>query len=155
MSSESNNAASASAAAAAAASAQPTPAAASPVSPPAEDVLVQYVVMRGDLIKAHKWNVGGLIANGSHACVAAIMQHLQDDEVRRYTSADSLGSMRKVVLSAKDEQELIETAEKLQNNNIKHHVWVEHPENYRSCLAVRPYPRSIIQPLLKHLKLFR
>jgi peptidyl-tRNA hydrolase len=128
-------------------------------SPPqpsdSSDVLVQYVVMRGDLIKAHKWNVGGLIANGSHACVAVICEHMADAEVKAYIDPTAATQMHKVVLAAKDDAELGATSDLLTHHQMKHKVWTEQPENFRSCLAVRPYPRSLIQPLLKHLKLFR
>ena len=51
-------------------------------SPAHEQTLVQYIVMRSDLTKQHKWNAGGLIANGSHASVAVIAEHWQDAEVQ-------------------------------------------------------------------------
>ena len=114
-----------------------------------------YVVMRSDLVKSHKWNVGGLISNGAHACMAVVMAHRNDPDVERYTSPDAETQMHKVVLAAKDEGELVETSKMLERHGMAHKVWVEQPEMIRSCLAVKPYPRSIIQPLLKALKLFR
>jgi peptidyl-tRNA hydrolase len=89
------------------------------------------------------------------ACVSVLMANLRDAEVTAYTDPAAAAQMHKVVLSAKDESELVHTAELLQKNSIKHVLWTEQPEHMRTCLAVRPYPRKIIQPLLKHLKLFR
>lgn len=114
-----------------------------------------YVVMRSDLVKAHRWNVGGLISNGSHACVAVLMSHLHDPDVVRYTAPDAVTQMHKVVLAAKDDGELVATSEMLAKQGMIHKVWTEQPEMIRSCLAVKPYPRKVIQPLLKALKLFR
>jgi len=124
-----------------------------------DELLVQYIVMRQDLIKSKSWSVGGLIANGSHACIAAISLYLTDPDVQSYlrsaVSSDPRDQMHKVVLAAKDEMELKRTADLLESNEIKYKLWVEFPENYPSCLATKPYPRRIIQPLLKQLKLFR
>ena len=123
-----------------------------------DETLVQYVVMRSDLIKQHRWNVGALIANGSHACISVIAAHWQDEAVQRYvTSGNKNGApqMHKVVLSVKDENELTDTAQILSHHRIVHQIWTEQPEAIQACLAVKPYPRSIIAPLLKHLKLFR
>lgn len=89
------------------------------------------------------------------ACVSVLMANLRDAEVVAYTDPAAAAQMHKVVLSAKDEGELVDTAQMLQQNSIKHVLWTEQPEHMRTCLAVRPYPRKIIQPLLKHLKLFR
>jgi peptidyl-tRNA hydrolase len=125
----------------------------------ADSILVQYVVMRSDLIKAFKWNIGGLIANGCHASIAVIADHLNDADVRAYIGlAGDEGQrtqMHKVVLAVKDEAELRDTAALLSRHSIDHRLWVEAPEELPSCLATRPYRRSVVQPLLRHLKLFR
>ena len=127
----------------------------------ADSVLVQYVVMRSDLVKGHKWNVGGLIANGCHASISVLAEHLNDADVRAYlglAGADEQRpqtQMHKVVLSVKDEAELLDTASLLTRHSIVHRVWVEAPELLPSCLATRPYQRRVVQPLLRHLKLFR
>ncbi len=83
------------------------------------------------------------------------MANLQDPDVVSYVSPVASTQMHKVVLSAKDLGELDSTAELLTKSSIKHHLWTEQPENLRACIAVKPYPRSVIQPLLRHLKLFR
>lgn len=180
-------------------------------SPAHEQTLVQYIVMRSDLVKQHKWNAGGLIANGSHAAVAVIAERWQDDEVQQYVTGAGGKQMHTVVLAASDEKELMDTAGLLQKNSIVHKVWVsppatqhitscgaavltgcslcslaalhsaaccrslccaccvgvllpllsmlfcqiEQPESVACCLATRPYHRHILQPILRHLKLFR
>ena len=146
-----------------------SPSSSSGVSPPpsssaaavavnADATLVQYIVMRSDLVKQHRWNVGGLIANGSHACLAVIAEHVQHEDVRRYlglSGEKQSQQMHTVVLSVTDERELRDTAALLAGHDIAHCLWVEAPEQLPSCLATRPYPRSALQPLLRHLKLFR
>ena len=124
-------------------------------SPAHEQTLVQYIVMRSDLVKQHKWNAGGLIANGSHAAVAVIAEHWQDAEVQQYVTGADGKQMHTVVLQAGDEKELLDTAALLKDADIVHRVWVEHPDMLPSCLATRPYRREHIQPHLRHLKLFR
>ena len=153
-----------------------------------EQTLVQYIVMRSDLVKQHKWNVGGLIANGSHACVSVLADSWEDADVQRYVTASAGTQMHKVVLAARDEKELTDTASLLRQHSIVHKVWVsaptaashawllvyrsqhsprcvarplccgcqiEQPEQLPSCLATRPYRRHVLQPILRHLKLFR
>ena len=169
-------------------------------SPAHEQTLVQYIIMRSDLVKQHKWNVGGLIANGSHAAVAVIAEQWQDKDVQQYVTGADGKQMHTVVLAANDEKELMDTAGLLQENKIVHKVWVssratlrrhiallsarqvsallscspvadcarfdvlspcvlwrqmEQPDQLPSCLATRPYHRHILQPILRHLKLFR
>ena len=34
-------------------------------------------------------------------------------------------------------------------------IQVEQPENFPTCLATKPYARSVLQPLFKHLRLLR
>ncbi|KMS99410.1 hypothetical protein BVRB_2g045330 isoform A [Beta vulgaris subsp. vulgaris] len=47
-----------------------------------EDVVVQYVVLRRDLID--KWPLGSVVTQGCHASVAAIWQHKDDSSTLRY-----------------------------------------------------------------------
>ena len=60
-----------------------------------------------------------------------------------------------VVLGVKDSKELLKFAQKLSDADMQHRVWVEQPENDPTALAVLPYPRSQIQPLLKKLPLLK
>lgn len=53
-----------------------------------------------------------------------------------------------------NEEELKKLAEVLSSNNISHKVWIEHPENIATCIAVKPYPKGDIQKYLKKYKLF-
>jgi peptidyl-tRNA hydrolase len=103
-------------------------------------------------------NVGGLISNATHAAISVIIENSQDKDTNNYTGTSALPpatQMHSVVLAANDQTELEQTVDKLKQNNIIYKVWIEQPENYPSCLATKPYQRKIIQPILKHLKLFR
>ena len=108
----------------------------SAMSPAHEQTLVQYIVMRSDLSKAHKWNAGGLIANGSHASVAVIAEHWQDADVQQYVTGAGGKQMHTVVLAAKDEQELMDTASLLQKNSIAHKLWVSHTDHTQRCCCL-------------------
>lgn len=130
-----------------------------PSQPPAAaggdaDPLVQYLVVRRDLIERFSYSWGAVIANSSHASLAAIARHLDEPEVRDYV-AGKQHQMHKVVLGASDEADLLRVAETLSTKQISHHLWVEHPELLRTCLATRPYRRSVLQPLFKGLRLFK
>ena len=58
--------------------------------------LVQYVIVRRDLIDSLKWPVGAVIAQACHACTAAVHMTYDDEHTQLYLS--KLDSMHKVVL---------------------------------------------------------
>ena len=58
--------------------------------------LVQYIALRGDLLRVQKWPVGALVAQGCHACTAVIHTHREDANVVQYLS--DIDRMHKVVL---------------------------------------------------------
>eukprot|EP00955_Chlamydomonas_euryale_P083012 363790-Chlamydomonas_euryale.AAC.19 len=47
-----------------------------------------------------------------------------------------------VVLEAKGEAQLRNLAQKLTEAGVKHKLWIEQPENYPTCLAFKPSPKS-------------
>lgn len=57
------------------------------------DVLVQYVVLRRDLIDT--WPLGSVVTQGCHASVAAIWSHKDDPHTIDYCSPTNLDSMHK------------------------------------------------------------
>ncbi|RWS07080.1 peptidyl-tRNA hydrolase PTRHD1-like protein [Dinothrombium tinctorium] len=63
---------------------------------------LQYIVVRGDL----NWPLGAIIAQGCHACVAAIAKNLDTENTKNYLN--KLESMHKVVLKAENEQQLLQ-----------------------------------------------
>ncbi|XP_002127563.1 putative peptidyl-tRNA hydrolase PTRHD1 [Ciona intestinalis] len=115
--------------------------------------LVQYVVVRGDLYHKMKWPIGAMIAQACHACTSIICLYKDDPNVLEYTA--DLDNMRKVVLEAKDEENLCSLAEALQQNDVDSKLWIEQPENIATCLVTKPYKKEDVQRFFKNLKLFK
>lgn len=61
--------------------------------------LVQYVVVRGDLLRLLSWSTGAVIAQACHASTAAIWSHRDDPNTITYTN--ELDHMHKVVLEVR------------------------------------------------------
>jgi peptidyl-tRNA hydrolase len=120
-----------------------------------DDPIVQFVVVRRDLLKTLDWPVGSVIAQACHACVAVVQQHLNDEDVQAYVAPSNLDSMYKVVKEVKGEPQLRTLAEKLTAEGIAHKLWVEQPEAFPTAIALKPYPRSRVAPLLKKYQLFK
>ncbi|KAG7331604.1 hypothetical protein KOW79_005573 [Hemibagrus wyckioides] len=116
-------------------------------------LLVQYVVVRSDLIHALSWPLGAVITQACHAATAAIHVNYSDPDTQEYLS--DLDNMHKVVLQAADEASLTRLSRTLSENNIAHKLWTEQPENLPTCLALKPYPKDTVQPFLRKLKLFK
>ncbi|XP_036437129.1 putative peptidyl-tRNA hydrolase PTRHD1 [Colossoma macropomum] len=115
--------------------------------------LVQYVVVRSDLVSALSWPLGAVITQACHAATAAIHLHYSDPDTQEYLA--ELDSMHKVVLQAPDEGCLSSLSATLSASGIAHKLWMEQPENIATCLALKPYPKETVQPFLKKLKLFK
>ena len=58
--------------------------------------IVQYVVIRGDLMRLYKWSIGALIAQGCHACCAANHLFYLSHHTQSYLA--DLDRMHKVIL---------------------------------------------------------
>lgn len=58
--------------------------------------LVQYVVIRKDLVKVLKWPTGALITQACHACTAVMHLFYNDPNTQQYLN--DLDRMHKVVL---------------------------------------------------------
>lgn len=115
--------------------------------------IVQYVIVRGDLLKTLDWPVGALIAQACHAVTATTHLFYQDEFTQEYLK--DLDNMHKVVLEAPDEKSLLGLKDKLEENSIKHKLWIEQPENIPTCLVCKPYPKDIVQKYFKKFKLFK
>jgi peptidyl-tRNA hydrolase len=113
------------------------------------DPIVQYIAMRSDL----KWPKGALIAQCCHSSVAAIHQNYADEQTIEYLN--KLDSMHKIVVAVLNETDLISLSKQLNENEIKHKLWTEQPENYATCLATKPYNKSLVEKFFKAFKLFK
>lgn len=124
-----------------------------------DDTLVQYVVVRRDLLE--QWPTGSVIAQGVHASVSAVWTFREDDVTKEYCRQDvhqpvsAASQMHTVVLEAKNEDAVLKLAEKLEQNGIQHVVWKEQPENFVTALAAKPYPRSVVKPYFNKFRLFK
>ncbi|XP_063931714.1 putative peptidyl-tRNA hydrolase PTRHD1 [Zophobas morio] len=115
--------------------------------------IVQYVVVRGDLLKELGWPIGAVIAQACHAATAVTHLFHEDEHTQLYLK--DLDNMHKVVLEAPNESSLVTLKDKLNENNIKHKLWIEQPENIPTCLVAKPYPKDEIQKYFKKFKLFK
>lgn len=61
--------------------------------------LIQYIIVRSDLMKTLKWPIGAVITQACHA-VAAVNEIYKNDElVKNYLSSDNIDRMHKCVLA--------------------------------------------------------
>lgn len=60
-----------------------------------------------------------------------------------------------VVLEVNGEKQLKDLAEKLKEAGVRHKLWIEQPEDFPTCLATAPYPKSTVAPFVSKLKLCR
>ena len=58
--------------------------------------LVQYIALRGDLLRVDKWPIGAMVAQACHASAAVLHQFKDDSNTQQYLK--DLDSMHKVVL---------------------------------------------------------
>lgn len=61
--------------------------------------IVQYLVIRKDLVEVEKWPLGALLAQASHAAVAAVWLNREDPATIEYCTGTNLDNMHKVGLS--------------------------------------------------------
>ncbi|KAF3446512.1 hypothetical protein FNV43_RR11691 [Rhamnella rubrinervis] len=122
------------------------------------DVLIQYVVLRRDLIDS--WPLGSVVTQGCHASVSAIWSHREDPDTTQYCSPEKLILCARdfisalltnsdVTLEVKGEPQILNLSEKLTTGGVAHKLWIEQPENIPTCLATKPYPKSTISTYLK------
>ena len=65
---------------------------------------------------------------------------ISDDHTQKYLS--DLDNMHKVVLETGPD-DLTKISEKLKEAGVDHKLWIEQPENFPTCLAVKPYPKEV------------
>ncbi|KAK4535466.1 hypothetical protein CDCA_CDCA05G1491 [Cyanidium caldarium] len=123
----------------------------------AADPLVQYVVVRRDLLQApYRWPVGALIAQGVHAAVSAVWKFRDvSDDVMAYCGEGDGTQMRTFVLESPDEASLQRLGAELAASQVQHVLWREQPEQVLTALATAPARKSRIQGCFKRFRLFR
>lgn len=96
---------------------------------------------------------GALIAQCCHSSIAAIHLNYTDEHTVHYLK--NLDSMHKIVVAVLNENDLNALSEQLKESHIKYKLWTEQPENYSTCLATKPYPKSFVEKFFKSFKLFK
>jgi len=117
------------------------------------DPVVQYIVIRSDLMSNLNWTLGAVVAQACHASVAAVAKYKEDDKVVEYIT--NLNRMHKVVLRVDSTDELENLSDKLASNGVLHHLWIEEPETVPTCLASKPGLKSSLASHFKGLKLLK
>ena len=102
----------------------------------AADPLVQYVAIRKDVVV--DWPVGAVAAQAAHAATAALWLSRDAAVTAAYCAPDNIDHMRKVVLEATGEAQLLQIAAKLEEAGVMHKLWIEQPENVPTALAAAP-----------------
>lgn len=119
----------------------------------ATGVLVQYIIVRKDLAKT--WPLGALLAQGCHACVAAVWASRESAATAAYLAPGALETMHKVVLGAESQEALLALSRELAERGVAAHLWVEQPEGVPTCLATAPGAKDVLAPHFAGLKLLR
>uniref|UniRef100_A0A8D8SM13 peptidyl-tRNA hydrolase n=1 Tax=Cacopsylla melanoneura TaxID=428564 RepID=A0A8D8SM13_9HEMI len=115
--------------------------------------IVQYILVRGDLISKLEWPLGAVVAQACHASSASIHLFYEDPITQSYLQ--DLDNMHKVILEVPDEQELLAVEKVLLSKEIKFKKWIEQPENYPTCIALKPYVKTDVQKLLRKYKMLK
>ncbi|KAI0767060.1 peptidyl-tRNA hydrolase II [Fomes fomentarius] len=105
--------------------------------------LVMQIVVRRDLLDAEAWGIGPLMAQVAHATSAVLHETRDRPETQAYL--DDLENMRKVrILLTADQTSLQKLADLLSAADpaVPYHLWIEHPENVPTCLALAPNRRE-------------
>lgn len=113
--------------------------------------LVQYIIVRTDLMTSLSWPLGAVVAQACHASSAALQKFYDHEKTQTYLA--DLDHMHKVILGVSDEVRLATLSEQLEGEGIDFYLWREQPENILTAVALRPYVRKEVQHLLKEFKL--
>ena len=117
------------------------------------DSIVQYIIVRSDLGRNQDRAFNTLISHTSSASTAAIHMFYKHEHTKSYLKDED--NMRKKIFQVDSEEELLELDIKLMIQKIDYRMWLKQPENYATCIALRPYPVSEIAEHFKKLKLYK
>ena len=114
--------------------------------------LTIFVIIRKDLTKSLSWPVGSVIGQACHAVSAVLWENSDDAAVKAYMA--DIPNMHKVTLQIKNESQLRMISEDMTEKQLKHHLWIEQPENIPTALATISCKRSEIQEMIKKCSLY-
>jgi len=121
-----------------------------------DNEVVQYLLIRKDLNMTH----GKIAAQASHCSLASVYPYMDDEYVKEWLGK----AFTKIVLSINGLSEAKKIIEVLKNNSIIHAVIKDNcrtelePEEEGTTLTgigIKPYPKSLIHPLIKKLQLYK
>ncbi|ORY26337.1 hypothetical protein BCR39DRAFT_560593 [Naematelia encephala] len=87
--------------------------------------LVMQIILRRDLETVHDWPIGPLLAQSAHAATAVLHLHAQDPNRHRLPDEGALRSL----------------AERLKQEQVGYHMWIEQPEDIPTAIALVPNRR--------------
>ena len=99
------------------------------------------------------WPLGAVITQACHAATAAIHLHYSDSDTQEYLA--DLDNMHKVVLQIEDQGSLVSLARDLKDRGIAFKLWYEQPGDIPTCVALKPYCKEMVRPLMRDFKLFQ
>ncbi|KAI8872868.1 peptidyl-tRNA hydrolase II [Ramicandelaber brevisporus] len=120
--------------------------------------LTMLIVVRRDLLKTLNWSTGSVITQACHASTAILSRYRDDLDIQQYTDTTNghLERMHKIVYETKNLESLNKLADSLNVSGIRHHVWIEQPEDIATCLATVPLRRTPeVKQLFKKCALFK
>lgn len=117
--------------------------------------LRQIVVLRGDLLQLPRWSLGSIIAQACHASNQCLLAFKHDPNVLEYTNSSNVARMTTVILKVKDEACLSEIEDLLKRDKLDFTTWIEIPENIKTAVALKPYPKSELPIYIQHLGLYK
>ena len=81
--------------------------------------------------------------------------HLNNSDTETIEYLKNLDTMHKVVVNVTSQADLIGLSESLAEKQIKFKLWIEQPENIPTCIATKPYAKSVVKAFFKNFKLLR
>ncbi|CAG0884139.1 unnamed protein product [Cyprideis torosa] len=116
------------------------------------DPLVQFVVLRKDLLTALRWPWGALVAQVMHATSAVSWKFCYDPITDHFEEHSTPEDIR--VLQIDDEESLRALSAKLTESSLHHVLWNEQPEDIPTCIATRPAERNVAEKFFQGLQEF-
>ena len=121
-----------------------------------KEKIVQYIVVRNDLGRNQDRAFNTLISHTASAATAAIHIYYKHEHTQQYLKdLEDLDNPNKKVFQVEDEDGLLELDTQFMLHKVEYRMWIKQPENYATCIATRPYPKSELDPYFKNLKVYK
>ncbi|KAG2374387.1 hypothetical protein C9374_010957 [Naegleria lovaniensis] len=127
-------------------------------STPQQDTIIQYIVIRRDLMEPpYSYAIGSIVSQGSHSSVSIISESImaKDEVTLQYVDPNASSQMHTIVLECPNEKQLLSLRDSLEKAQLRFKLWIEQPENIPTAIALKPYHRSLVAKFVKKFKLFK